>query len=281
MENIVVIHPNEDGYGTQKENIFIAQDQNEETLGVLLIYPYFDHDIEPEHPHNLQFHFHAIPGKELGNAVKDELLQHALERAAEIKQGEMQTKTRVYACYLKDQEKEIDYFLQRGFTHDEGMLIIERQLSAPLPEVETPAEVAVRSWKLETDAEQQEFITAHRKNFPRHAYSPEKLDELKAYPSWENFTAFQNNEIAGNIMVFISPENNKIGIIEDLFVLPGWRRQGIGRYLLNTALAYLQKKDIERVQLELWSANKNAQRLYQEFGFTMIDETEIAIGRYI
>ena len=281
MANIIVKNPNKDGYGTQKENIFIAQNQHGETLGVLLVYSYFDQDIEPEHPHNLQFYFHAIEGKELNEAIKDKLLENAFERAEKIKHEEKQNKTRVYACYLKDQQEKIDYFLQRGFAHDEGMLIIERHSSAPLPEVSVPAEIAMRSWKLDTDTDQHQFITTHRQIFPRHAYSSEKLSELKASPGWENFTAFHNAEIAGNIMVFISPENSKIGIIEDLFVLPEWRRRGIARYLLHTALAYFQKQGIERVQLELWSANKNAWRLYQKFGFTEVDETEIALGRYI
>jgi len=41
----------------------------------------------------------------------------------------------------------------------------------------------------------------------------------------------------------------------------------------------LQNSSVQRVQLEMWSANKPAFQLYREFGFSPIDETEIAVGR--
>ena len=82
-------------------------------------------------------------------------------------------------------------------------------------------------------------------------------------------------------MVFVTPEDKTIGYIEDLFVLKKWRQRGIGKYLLNTALTYFQELGIQRVQLELWSANKNAFRLYHAFGFSVIDETEVAVGKYV
>ena len=147
MENSVVVNADTDSHGAKKENIFIALDGNGQYLGSLLIYPYFDHDLEPEHPHNLQLHLHAGRGKDLSESVKDPLLEHALRRATEIKRDAEQTKTRVYAWFLKHQQKEIAYFLQPGFTHDEGMHILERYDSAALPQAEAPEEVTIQAWK--------------------------------------------------------------------------------------------------------------------------------------
>lgn len=281
MENLVVVNADTNKQGAQKENIFIALDGNGCFLGSLLIYAYFDYDIEPEHPHNLYLHFHAGQGNDLKESVKDLLLEHALQRAADIKRNAEQTKTRVYACFLKHQKEEIVYFLERGFTHDEGMHILERQESTLPPQAEAPEEVTIQVWKMETDAEKHRFIEVHRSIFPRHAYSIERLQELKSMPGWKNFTAFSHKEIAGNIMVFIKYDNGPYGYIEDLFVLKQWRRRGIGRFLLHTALAHLHSIGIHRVQLELWSANKPALHLYRAFGFSSIDETEIAVGRYV
>jgi len=281
MESLSIINADNDMHGAKKENIFLALDENNELLGLLLIYPFFDYDIEPKHPHNLYLHFHVEQGKELREKDKHALLDMALQRAAEIKHEENQSKTRVYACFLKNQQDEIAYFLQQGFAHDEGMLIMERHGTADLHQSDMPEEIEVKIWEFETEAEQHHFIETHRKIFPRHPYSPRRLLELKSLPGWSNFSAFKNGEIVGNIMVFINPDDKSMGVIEDLFVLKRWRRRGIGRYLLYTALTYFQNKDISRVQLELWSANKNALQLYREFGFTSIDETEIAVGRYI
>ena len=281
MENLVVFNADTDRHGAQKENIFIAQDGNGEYVGSLLIYPYFDYDIESEHPHNLYLHLHSEQGQDLSESVKDLLLKHALQRATEIKRDAEQIKTRVYACFLKHQQEDVAYFLQRGFTHDESMLILERHDSSAIPRAEAPEAVTIQAWKMETNAQQHQFIETHRSVFPRHPYSTERLQELKSLPGWENFTAFSHTEIAGNIMVFIKRDSDTIGFIEDLFVTKQWRRRGIGRCLLCTALAHFHHLGIHRVQLEFWSANKPALHLYRAFGFSSINETEIAVGRYV
>jgi len=100
-------------------------------------------------------------------------------------------------------------------------------------------------------------------------------------PGWVNFTAFDGDAIAGNITLFLEKENPTIGIIEDLFVRRPWRRRGVAKALLSTALTHFQGSFVERVQLEMWSANKHAHQLYRAFGFVPIDETEIALGRYV
>lgn len=281
MGNLTVLNADNDMHGTKKENIFLALDENSELLGLLLIYPFFDYDIEPEHPHNLYLHLHAEQGRELSKEAKDALLCRALQRAAEIKHEAKQSKTRVYACFLKHQQDEMAYFLKRGFVHDEGMLIMKRYGMTGLHKPGLPEEIEVKTWKLETEKDQLHFIETHREIFPRHPYNLKRLHELKSLHGWNNFTAYRHGNIAGNVMVFINPDDKSIGVIEDLFVLKRWRRQGIGRYLLYTALAYFQNADMTRAQLELWSANKNALQLYREFGFRPIDETEIAVGRYV
>ncbi len=281
MDDLYITGTDVDMYGVKKENIFIARDKDDKRLGLALIYPYYDYDIEPLHPHNLFLHLKTETDGVLSESIKDALLEKAVHRAIEIKHEQKQEKTRLYACFLKNQLDEISYFLQRGFIHDEGMHIFERCESTHLNIKKIPEDIDVRKWDIETEAEQHLFIETHQKIFPRHAYSVEKLAELKSIQGWRNFTAFSGDKIAGNIMVYSKPDANSLGIIEDLFVLKRWRRQGVGRYLLYISLAYLHSIGIHRVQLELWSANKKAIRLYQEFGFSSIEETEIAVGKYV
>jgi RimJ/RimL family protein N-acetyltransferase len=52
-------------------------------------------------------------------------------------------------------------------------------------------------------------------------------------------------------------------------LLPDWRRRGIGARLLSTALAEADRIGLERVELEVFSGNGPAQRLYRGFGFTV------------
>ena len=182
---------------------------------------------------------------------------------------------------LKHQREEIAYFLQRGFVHDEGMHLLDRQGSAALPHVPAPQEVTVQPWKMETDAEQHRFIETHRQVFPRHPYTTGRLRQLMSLPGWSNFTAWRDTEIAGNVMIYLEGKDHTLGCIEDLFVQKPWRRQGIASYLLYTALKHFQDVGVHHVQLEMWSANNPALHLYRAFGFSPIDETEIAVGRYV
>ena len=80
-------------------------------------------------------------------------------------------------------------------------------------------------------------------------------------------------------MVFHRRQGDKaIGCIEDPFVEGRWRRRRIATYLLYQAPKHFQESGIDGVQLEMWSANKAALSLYRAFGFSPVDETEIAVG---
>ena len=46
-----------------------------------------------------------------------------------------------------------------------------------------------------------------------------------------------------------------------------WRRQGIGRRLLDACLSLARNAGIEKVELEVFSDNAAALRLYDSFGF--------------
>jgi ribosomal protein S18 acetylase RimI-like enzyme len=46
-----------------------------------------------------------------------------------------------------------------------------------------------------------------------------------------------------------------------------WRRQGVGRRLLDACLASAKGAGIEKVELEVFSDNTGAMKLYEHFGF--------------
>ena len=180
MEHLVVASADTNMHGANKKNIFIARNQNGEKFGLALIYPFFDYDLEPEHPHNLYLHLHVEQERDEKNAIKDMLLKKAIQRATEIKAEEKQSKTRLYACFLKHQQEEINYFLERGFIHDEGMQILERYEQTDLLPLSKTRGLTVQSWKMETETEQERFIETHREVFPRHPYNTESLQKIRS-----------------------------------------------------------------------------------------------------
>ncbi|HEX4097975.1 MAG TPA: GNAT family N-acetyltransferase [Caulobacteraceae bacterium] len=65
------------------------------------------------------------------------------------------------------------------------------------------------------------------------------------------------------------------GVIYDLMVDPAYRRQGVGRRLLEEAIAALQRLGAPQVMLETAAPNAAAQRLFTSAGFrpTLIEMT--------
>ena len=65
------------------------------------------------------------------------------------------------------------------------------------------------------------------------------------------------------------------GALYDVIVDPAHRRHGIGRQLLDAAIAALREKGAPRVILSTAEKNEPAQRLFEHAGFrrTMIEMT--------
>lgn len=90
---------------------------------------------------------------------------------------------------------------------------------------------------------------------------------------------FANDGVA-HFMLARSPEHQVVGFcsywrvvdeihINNLAVLPGYRRQGIGRALLVGIFAAAARAGATRALLEVRRSNQDAQRLYESLGFTI------------
>ena len=65
------------------------------------------------------------------------------------------------------------------------------------------------------------------------------------------------------------------GVLQDIIVDPACRGRGVGRLLLDAALAFLRRRGAPRVVLSTAERNEAAQRLFSTLGFrrTMIEMT--------
>jgi len=57
------------------------------------------------------------------------------------------------------------------------------------------------------------------------------------------------------------------GVIENLYVRPECRDQGVGSTLLDDAVAHLAERGAEEVKLEVMAPNEGARRFYRRHGF--------------
>jgi GNAT superfamily N-acetyltransferase len=82
--------------------------------------------------------------------------------------------------------------------------------------------------------------------------------------------AEQAGEVGGYllaVLVFSLEHGGMMAEIDEFFVSPAFRRQGVGAALLRTAENVLQESGMRRVQLQLGSSNASARDFYAARGY--------------
>ena len=88
------------------------------------------------------------------------------------------------------------------------------------------------------------------------------------------FVAERDGTVAGFVAVlarepFTEPDDPSgvYALIADLVVLPAYRRQGIGRRLLDRAQAYATSAGARELRIQVLAGNEAARRMYRDAGF--------------
>ena len=75
-----------------------------------------------------------------------------------------------------------------------------------------------------------------------------------------------DGQVVGYISTRIDPAT-KVGGIPNYAVLPAYQKQGIGRKLLEAAVAYLVSEGMRYARIETLAQNEVGTRFYPQFGF--------------
>jgi GNAT superfamily N-acetyltransferase len=82
--------------------------------------------------------------------------------------------------------------------------------------------------------------------------------------------AMQDTEAAGVAYVSLTwslEHGGKSAWLEELYILPQWRSQGVGAILLNSAIAEARHRGCAALDLEVETAHSRAEHLYVRYGF--------------
>ena len=282
MIEFLIKNPKEDSYGNQKENIFIAYDSRDNYLGSGFIYPNVNYDMTPDHPMNIYLDINMANEEDLGNEVSNELLKKLQERANEVKEANKDIPARLYIGILGENKTKYDFFVSKGFVHDEGTHLLEVNMADYPIKKSDLEDVEIKENDLTNESDKDQLISLHNDIFIR-LIDNDFLTELNKHDLTKHFTAYYKNDIIGHIMIYADNDEvgRTVGKIENLFVLREWRNKKISKRLMDEAMNYFKKHGIEHVQLEVWSANKVAYAFYEKLGFQFIEETEQYPGYYL
>jgi ribosomal-protein-alanine N-acetyltransferase len=123
-------------------------------------------------------------------------------------------------------------------------------------------EVSFRSM---TRADLDEVMVIERRSFAYPWSARFFLQEIAA-PCARPIIAEIKGRIAGYILFWLLPDDVDI---HNIAVHPDFRRQGLGRQLLDQAIASARTRASLRVTLEVRKSNLSAQKLYESHGFVV------------
>ena len=86
-----------------------------------------------------------------------------------------------------------------------------------------------------------------------------------------SFAAFKDRKMIGAVL---SGHDGRRAFFNHLFVIPEYRRQGIGRKLVDLSFGKLKKDGIKRVGIFIHKSNASAKLFWNKIGFEKVDFVE-------
>jgi ribosomal protein S18 acetylase RimI-like enzyme len=164
----------------------------------------------------------------------------------------------------------------------DGIYHMARDLDEPIMEPTVPEGLNIIEWRMETKEEKAKYIKAYNAAFPEKPWNVEGLEHFMKSDMWisgTTITAFMNGEIVGSVMLYWKPEEGeqgeKQGFTEHIFVMPPWRKKGVGSALIGMGLSYLKKHGAKTAFLEVRANNENALNVYKRMGYRVVKEQKV------
>lgn len=269
----------EDGH-----NIFCAINESGNVVGYAPLYPVLMRD-PSKLPHTIWAEIKTDPACVAANEIKDELFERVQLRASEVTAEFPGHPIHLAFQYFPSETASIEYVLSKGCRYAESVFTMRRDLSKEIPSLSTSNEIVIRPWRMESEAEQWQYVQARNECFPE---APIELGDWQYFmqsPHWSvgtTFAAFDAEELVGNVAVFWDEAENersgrKIGFTEYIFVRPGWRGRNIARTLINAGLAHLKGHELAEAHLEVRAKNSSALHLYTDLEYEVIRESRFYV----
>ncbi|WP_438496402.1 GNAT family N-acetyltransferase [Paenibacillus sp. IHBB 3054] len=254
-----------------KRNMFCAVNGEDKIIAVahLMEHETFHaagHDEDKDFIRYLKFQILFADGVE-DEQIKDALTDALIRRSREIK-AEHPDKRIVLAEYLDAENlKDLSYYLARGFTIRDTIIVFKFDLSQDIPRYPLPEGVQVLPFLLDNSEALEQYHQAELASFDGVAWSMNHLSWMQGSPEMVNFCAFAGNQLIGNTSTWrITDERSAT---ESVFVIPEWQKQGVARSMICTALEHLKQQGKSIATLGTHGNNQKAIRLYTQIGYEL------------
>ncbi|MEG1255488.1 GNAT family N-acetyltransferase [Clostridium sp.] len=265
--SIEIKNPTEDQYGNSKNNIFLAISNDGCYLGSSYVYPNSNQHQIDEIPHLIfiDINIEANMDELLRDKVKQDLFDKVFFRAKEIRMERPDLKTRIYSGFEYNMDN-MDFYIRNGL-EEEYSIIMEANINEDF-KYALPEEIEV----VQMNSEVEEELIEYRQMYDEIFISPLDTDGLIEQSKEKCFKSLYfliHGKRCGGCTIF---QNDGVGYIETIYVLPEVRGKGISKIILNYIFNYFLVNGLNKTKLEVWELNKPAVKLYKSFGYQEVEK---------
>ena len=217
-----------------------------------------------------------------------ELVRRGEARLHEVAAAHPHATAKLFSVFTpKQRAGKVALFESEGYTPTRHFYMMERSLTADLPEVALPAGLELRPVRAE---DLRTIWDANEEAFRDHWGFAPKLDEH--FEAWRTAPHFDHslwhvawdsatNQVAGVATNVINPSLNaqfgrQQGSIDELSVRRPWRNRGLGRALLAASLRTFQARGMTTASIGVDSENPTgAPHLYESVGFETVSQSVV------
>ncbi|MFS0862336.1 GNAT family N-acetyltransferase [Fredinandcohnia sp. 179-A 10B2 NHS] len=222
--------------------------------------------------HSIYLNLKTLPDRETDTDLLNKVYESLYQRALKLKESlSPNFKTHLCVGNFGTEVHNNRFFLEeKGFRQSNTLYTMNRNLHLPITLANlSQEELSWEFWKMESEEEENQYLETECIIWPDAALGLNRLREYKNNPNWMALPVRKDGEIIACAMAW---QEEELGVIEDVFVKTEWRKQGIAKFLLTTALTYLKDKDLEKAKLMVDTENEMALNLYKSVGFVVAEE---------
>lgn len=225
-----------------------------------------------ESKHTIYLNLKVLPERESDYELLNQIYEKLYNRALELKKL-LSTNYETNLC-VGNFETEVSnnqfFVTEKGFKQLNTLYTMNRDLNEPIESVNlVKPDLKWEHWQMNSFEEEKEYLEVEAEIWPDAVLGINRLREYKNHKYWTSITIRENGAIIASTMAW---KEDEIGVIEEVFVRKQWRKQGIAKFLLITALTYLKEKGLKEAKLMVDTQNDKALNLYKSIGFEVTEE---------
>lgn len=264
-----IVHPNGPMRGVDRESCFIVRDDSGMELGqgLLIIKPMMD--LLPERPLNIIFEIDAHP------AAMDMLYGALMVRARMLhsRRGNLPARL-VVPCALDDIQK-YNFYMGVGFDDTDGEELFRSVVPSHVREMPPPLGTGMIPipMRLQMDIE---ALVLRMNRYTGEIWNLSRFEQIMNTQHFTALAVYNGEELCGEVIV---SGQGQEAMIEGLYVLSNWRRQGVALALLTSALSELSQHGVKFLYCRAIRRNARALSFMRRAGFEWVCTRQLLLGK--